>query len=146
MYKFSLLIVCLFLASSVGAQSDILLLKQNGKVVIGDISQITTPGNYQLYVQNGILTEKVKVAVKSSIDWADDAWEDVPTMDEVECTIQEKKHLPAMPSAATLVEQGYDLQSMDAKLLAQIEWIWLHMIELKKENASLKAELDKLKE
>jgi len=52
---------------SLSAQSqDVLLLKTSGKVVIGDTSLISTPGPYNLYVQNGILTEKVKVALRDS--------------------------------------------------------------------------------
>ena len=31
-----------------------------------------------------------------------------------------------MPSAAFLVEEGYELKSMDAKLLQQIEWLARH--------------------
>jgi len=34
---------------------------------------------------------------------------------------------------------------MDATLLRQIEELWLHVIELKKENETLKGELEKLK-
>ena len=35
---------------------------------------------------------------------------------------------------------------MDSKLLAQIEWLWMHMIEEKKENEKLKTQNDKLEE
>jgi len=35
-----------------------------------------------------------------------------------------------MPSAATLVSEGYDLQQMDAKILAQVEWLWQHRVVL----------------
>jgi len=52
------------LISSFGSiwSQEIMLLKTTGKVVIGDTSQISTPGDYNLFVQNGILTERVKVA------------------------------------------------------------------------------------
>lgn len=128
---------------SITAQ-EILLLKTSGKVVIGDTTQISTPGFYNLYVQNGILTEKVKVAVKNTLEWSDDAWDKTPTIDEVEKSITEKKHLPSMPSAETLVQQGYELQSMDAKLLEQIEWLWQHMIALEKENKELKKKIEQV--
>jgi len=126
--------------------SEILLLKTNGKVVIGDTSIISTPGTYNLYVQNGILTERVKVSLKDSQDWSDDAFEKTPTLKEVEDHIQNKSHLINMPSADEVVTKGYELQDMDAKLLEQIEWLWQHMIELEKENKVLKEQLKALQQ
>jgi hypothetical protein len=134
------------LLSALSYSQEILLLKQNGKVVIGDTAQITTPGNYKLYVQNGIMTEKVKVSLRNQAEWSDDSWNAVPTLAEVKKSIARRKHLVNMPSAETLVKNGYELKEMDAKLLEQIEWIWLHLLELKKENAELKKEIAGLKD
>lgn len=120
---------------------EIMMLKTSGKVVIGDTTQITTPGNYNLYVQNGILTERVKVSLRSTADWADDAFGKTPTIAEVSQSIQNNQHLVGMPSAADLVKEGYELKSMDAKLLTQIEWLWQHMIRLEEENKALKEKL-----
>jgi len=124
---------------------EILLLKTTGKVVIGDTSQISTPTGYNLFVQNGILTEKVKVAVRTTSEWSDDAWDSTPTIEEVQSSIVQKRHLPDMPSAESLVQTGYDVQKMDAKLLAQVEWLWQHMIQLSAENKALREELLELK-
>jgi len=124
---------------------EIMLLKTSGKVVIGDTTQITTPGMYNLYVQNGILTERVKVAVKTTSEWSDDAWEHTPALTEVQQKIASDKHLPGMPSADELVSTGYDVQQMDAKLLAQVEWLWQHMIALDAKNKELEQQLAALK-
>lgn len=123
---------------------DVLLLKSTGKVIIGDTSEITTPANYGLYVQHGILTEKVKVSLHQSADWSDDAWDKTPSLEAVEESIATRQHLVGMPSADSLVETGYDVTEMDSKLLEQIEWLWQHMIELEKENAELKKLVTKL--
>lgn len=131
---------------SVSAQNEILLLKTTGKVVIGDTSLISTPGNYNLYVQNGILTERVKVALKSEADWSDDKWNQTPTLSEMNEAIESNNHLIGMPSAASLVESGYDVTEMDSKLLAQIEWLWQHTIKMKAENDLLKKELEEIKD
>lgn len=120
---------------------EIMMLKTSGKVVIGDTTQITTPGNYNLYVQNGILTERVKVSLRSTADWADDAFGKTPTIADVSQSIQNNQHLVGMPSATDLVKEGYELKSMDAKLLTQIEWLWQHMIRLEEENKALKEKL-----
>ena len=123
---------------------ELLLLKENGKVIIGDTSVISTPGEYGLYVEHGILTERVKVALKSSSEWADDAWDKRPDLSTVKKSIENNNHLYAMPGVGELLKDGYELKEMDAKLLAQIEWLWTYTIELKKENEQLKERLEKI--
>ncbi|MFM2392667.1 MAG: hypothetical protein RLZZ546_644 [Bacteroidota bacterium] len=125
---------------------EIMLLKNSGKVVIGDTSQITTPGNYNLYVQHGILTERVKVSLKNTADWSDDAFNCTPSLDAVKLSIQKNNHLPFMPSASELVKTGYDVTTMDAKLLAQIEWLWQHTIKMQEENEVLKKRILELEQ
>ena len=65
--------------------------------------------------------QKVKVALRDASEWSDDAFDQTPSLEEVENSIHTKSHLPNIPSAGELVENGYELKSMDAKLLAQIE-------------------------
>ncbi|MBK8624124.1 MAG: hypothetical protein IPN86_00685 [Saprospiraceae bacterium] len=125
---------------------EVLLLKSSGKVVIGDTSQITTPGNYNLYVQNGILTERVKVSLKTTSEWSDDAFLNTPELSHIAKSIENNKHLVDMPSATDLVKDGYELKNMDAKLLQQIEWLWQHLIKLDEENKLLKADILALKQ
>ena len=47
-------------------------------------------------------------------------------------------HLPGVPSANEMVQNGNNLAAMDAVLLQKIEELTLYMIDLKKENAQLK--------
>lgn len=136
-------ILLLFCLSFVYGQ-NMLLLKSSGKVIIGDTSQMSTPGNYSLYVQNGVLTERVKVSLKSTAEWSDDAFEKCPSIDQVEKSIKNGSHLYDMPSAKSLTVDGYELKSMDAKLLQQIEWLWQHVIKLDAENKKLHEEISKL--
>jgi hypothetical protein len=138
------LVVFLVFSGWVSGQ-DILLLKTSGKVVIGDTSIISTPGPYNLYVQNGVLTEKVKVALKSANDWSDDAFNHTPSLETVKTSIEKNSHLHNMPSAEELVRDGFELQKMDAKIVEQIEWLWQHMIKLSEENQLLREELNALK-
>lgn len=145
MKKLLAIVVAVMALQSSYAQQEILLLKTSGKVVIGDTTLITTPGNYNLYVQNGILTERVKVALKNESDWSDDAWDITPTLSEIEKSIEDHKHLLHMPSATELVETGYEVTEMDAKLLAQIEWLWQHTIKINRENEMLRKELNEIK-
>lgn len=111
-----------------------------GGVVIGNgISQ--TPAGYKLFVQDGILTEKVKVAINNSKDWADYVFHDgykLKSLESVEQFIKLNKHLPEVPSAGEMVKEGNDLAKTDAILLKKIEELTLYVIELKKEINELK--------
>ena len=89
----------------------------------------------------------MKVALESSAAWADYVFEesyDLKQIEEVESFIKANKHLPNVPSATELAEEGVDIATMDATLLRQIEELWLHMIEMKKENAKLKQQIIEL--
>ncbi len=123
----------------------ILFLQDNGKVQIGDIS---TPGDYKLYVQQGILTERVKVAVNGSANWADYVFAndyELKPLAEVETFIKENKHLPGVLSAEEMVKEGNDLGATDATLLAKIEELTLYLIEQQKLIQAMRTELDLLK-
>ncbi len=121
----------------------------NGGVVIGDSLSVKMPVGYRLYVPGGILTEKLKVAVLNSADWADYVFEKnyhLKPLEEVSQYVCENKHLPGVPSAQELAQNGgFDVVKMDAKLLEKIEELTLYMIELSKQNALLKEEIEELK-
>ena len=119
-----------------------------GKVKIGNVT--TTPGTYKLYVKDGILTEKVKIALASSANWADYVFAKdykLKPLVEVENFLINNKHLPNMPSAQELVnEGGIDVNQMFAKQMEKIEELTLYIIQQNKEIEDLKiivAELQK---
>lgn len=113
----------------------------NAKYVsIGDVSsaqrnQAKLTGEYNLLVKGGILTEKVKVALASTADWADYVFAEdykLSPLDKVEAHLKEKKHLPNFPSAEDMVKDGLDVTKTTAKLLEKIEELTLYVIELNK--------------
>ena len=123
-------------------------LTVNGKTLIGDPSvvNINTTYDYNLYVQKGILAERVKVAIPNSAFWSDYVFASgykLASLDTIAAYVKEHKHLPNVPSAEEVHQNGIDVAEMDATLLRQIEEIWLHLIELKKENQLLKQQLIK---
>lgn len=113
----------------------------NGNMLVGDPSTVSLPSGYKLYVQTGILTERLKVAVKGTSNWSDYVFDqnykllDLKSLDEF---IQKNKHLPNIPSAEEMVDNGLDVAEMDALLLSKIEELTLYVIELKKELEALK--------
>lgn len=116
-------------------------LTVNSNVLIGNPATVSLPTGYKLYVETGILTEKVKVAVKGTANWSDFVFDKnykrLP-LSEVEKFINLNHHLPEIPSAEEVVKNGIDLGEMDAKLLQKIEELTLYVIELQKEVNALK--------
>ncbi|MCF6130428.1 hypothetical protein L1S35_12150 [Flavobacterium sp. AS60] len=108
----------------------------NGKIYIGsNASYPSTTGNYKLFVEGGILTEKVKVALRSTANWADYVFEknyDLMPLKNVEEYIAKHKHLPGIDSASELAKNGLDLAEMQAKHMAKIEEMMLYIIEQNK--------------
>lgn len=105
-----------------------------GRVRIGEVN--TQVDGYKLYVEQGILTEKVKVAIKNSKDWYDHVFQkDYPLMplNVLDEYIQKNHHLPGIPTTAEVMKDGIDLGNMNALLLKKVEELTLYTIQLKKE-------------
>lgn len=114
--------------------------RADGKLGIG-VADAQMTGPYWLWVKNGIMTERVKVAVKGTADWSDKVFDksySLKSLSEVESYITKNRHLPDIPSAEEVVKDGIDIQQMDAKLLQKIEELTLYVIDLKKEVEILK--------
>lgn len=123
-----------------------LFMDSQGRVSIGNVSSF--PGNYKLYVEGGILTERVRVAIQSTADWSDYVFADtypLKRIEEVEAFVKTHKHLPNVPSAQAMVNTGLDVAEMDAKLLEKIEEAFLYIIELNKKVKALELENKQLK-
>lgn len=127
----------------------------SGNLTVNDYVQIgtsiTTPGSatpdYKLYVQTGILTEKLKVADHSGTDWADFVFNkdyNLMSLKDVEKFIKNNNHLPNVPSAQEIANNGIDVAKMDATLLQKIEELTLYVIELQKQNQLLSKKIEKL--
>ncbi|WP_157493856.1 hypothetical protein [Fulvivirga imtechensis] len=102
---------------------------------------------YKLSV-NGKIRASDDIKVYPSSQWSDFVFEEdynLRPLEEVEAFIKENKHLPEVPSAQEVEGSGIDLGAMDARLLQKIEELTLYMIEIKKENEKLKAEVEVLK-
>ena len=67
------------------------------------------------------------------------------SLSEVENYVNEHKHLPGVPSAAEMEAEGISVSQMSNILLEKVEELTLHMIQLQKENAALKQEMENMK-
>lgn len=134
-----------FVFNTNGVSSEAMKITNDGKVRIG-ANGINMSPNYKLFVETGIMTEKLKVAVKNSANWSDYVFADnyeLKSLNEVECYINDNKHLPDVPSAEEVTKDGIDVATMDATLLRKIEELTLYVIQQQKEINELKAKLSK---
>lgn len=101
---------------------------------------------YFLFVNKGILSEDFAIAPVSS--WSDFVFNkdyNLRAIEEVESFIEENNHLPDVPSAADVAEEGYSQHDMNKVLLQKIEELTLYTIQQQKEIKALKSELNELK-
>ncbi len=132
--------VFIYGGSSVSAgDNGNLYLAHTGSAVHGNVGIATTtiPTGYKLAVAGNIIAEEIVVET----GWSDFVFEDdynLKSLNEVENFINTNKHLPEIPSAAEVAENGVSLGEMQSKLLQKVEELTLYMIDLKKENEELK--------
>jgi len=110
----------------------------HGSMAVGSDVQ----SGYRLAVNGNIKAKQVEV---SSQGWADFVFEEnyqLKSLDQVAKFIDENGHLPDVPSAKEVSENGLNLGQMDALLLQKIEELTLYIIALKKENGQIKKELN----
>ncbi len=62
----------------------------------------------------------------------------LPSLSEVESYITRHRHLPGIPSAKEVENNGVDLGEMNAKLLQKVEELTLYVIDLQKQIDELK--------
>lgn len=101
----------------------------NGKFVIGNCNPWV--GDYGLYVEKGILASQVKVALPNTNDWSDYVFNHdykLMPLAKLKTYIAKHKHLPDVPSAQEVSEEGIDLGKMDATLLRKIEELTLYIL------------------
>ena len=67
-------------------------------------------------------------------------------LSEVSAFIQQHRHLPDIPTEAEVNEKGVSVGEMQAKLLAKVEELTLHMIKAEERNDRLEQQNRELRE
>jgi hypothetical protein len=116
--------------STVGANTiDIAVFKSNGTVGIGTAN----PGSFKLAVEGKIGAREVRVT--NANPWPDYVFNNnyqLKTLYSLETYIRQNNHLPNIPSAQEVKDNGIELGNMNGKLLEKIEELTLYIIELNK--------------
>jgi len=115
-----------------------LSVTDNGNVGIGTASPV-----HPLQVAGAIGAEEIIVS-SNGADYVFDPDYRLAPLNEVADYIKANHHLPEIPSAQEVQEKGVSLGDMQAKLLAKIEELTLHMIQAEKENRDLRDRIARL--
>lgn len=123
-------------------------IKVSGKVGIGGVTTITFPStspyaNYNLFVKGGIASDEVRVALNAT--WADYVFAkdyNLKPLAEVEAFITKNKHLPNVPSAAQVKEEGINVGDMARIQQEKIEELTLYIIAQNKRIEALEAKMN----
>lgn len=134
-----------YLAISAKEGSTYRNIELMGAVGIGTPTPCSTgaPTGCALSVNGAIQAKEVVVNTGWS-DYVFDAGYHLQPLSEVAAYVKENKHLPGIPSAQEVAEKGISVGDIQAKLLAKIEELTLHMIDVESENHDLHRRLEKL--
>lgn len=103
----------------------------------------TTAPQAKLDVRGRIRADEVFVNIVSGADFVFDKSYKLRPLDEVQEYIQEHKHLPEIPSAAEMKEEGVNVNDLQIQLLQKIEELTLYIIEQDKRIKELEAQISK---
>lgn len=92
-----------------------------------------------------IRTNDITVDMNNAADYVFDENYDLKSLGDVENFVKNNKHLPGVPSATEMAENGMSLAEMSNILLQKVEELTLHMIEMNKQINYLKEENESLK-
>jgi len=108
-------------------------ISDDGNVLIGKNSQINTA--YKLDV-NGKARANEIVVNTTGADFVFEKDYKLRSLKEVEAFVKQNKHLPEIPKAKQMQENGVSLGELNTKLLQKVKELTLHLIEKDKELAS----------
>jgi hypothetical protein len=103
------------------------------------------PAGYNLAVKGNILCEEMKVKLVGT--WPDYVFDQnykLRNLEEVEAYVKENKHLPEVPTAQEVKDNGILTGEMHQLLLKKVEELTLYLIEQNKQLNELKAQNEEL--
>ncbi|MDW3197408.1 MAG: hypothetical protein R8G66_33835 [Cytophagales bacterium] len=112
-----------------------------GNIGIGTISP-----TQKLTVNGKINAEEIILEDVAGADFVFEEDYDLRTLEETEQFIKANKHLPEIPSAAEMAEEGLAIKEMNILLLQKVEELTLHLIRMEKEAEVIRQRLQVLEE
>ncbi|APD06228.1 hypothetical protein UJ101_00689 [Flavobacteriaceae bacterium UJ101] len=131
-----------------------ILATKSDNTLLGKVGIGTSSPDELLTVKGKIHAEEVRVDLSVPADYVFEKYYTgesqlkadyvMPTLEEVETFTKVNNHLPSIPSAQKIQEEGLHLKEMTNLLLQKIEELTLYTIEQQKEIKSLKAKVTQL--
>jgi hypothetical protein len=132
-----------------GGRNDLVILS-NGNVCLGTTDDAT---GYRLSVNGKVACEEV--LVEADANWPDYVLADgykLMSLQDLENAIRTNNHLPGLPSATEVEQNGFELADMQRRVIEKVEEFTLYIIEqgkqiteLQKQVADLQKENQRLK-
>jgi hypothetical protein len=119
---------------------------EQGRVGIGVQLASNLATGYMLSVDGKIISEELRI--QNSNNWPDyvfaDQYELMP-LDELKASIELNKHLPNIPSAVVVAEEGILIGDMQKRMMEKIEELTLYILDMNEANKRQQAEIEELK-
>lgn len=112
-----------------------------GGSITGDITIGTTALQKQLNVNGNIKARKVKVTLTDWPDYVFGRDYELMPLPQLGEYIEANKHLPGVPSAETVEQEGLELGENQAVLLKKIEELTLYILEQHKKQEAMEQKL-----
>ena len=106
------------------------VISDNGNVIIGKTSQANST---YLFDVNGKARANEIVVNTTGADFVFEPDYKLPELAELAKFVKTNKHLPEIPTAKQMVENGVNLGELNIKLLQKVEELTLHLIEKEKQ-------------
>jgi hypothetical protein len=109
----------------------------DGPMAIGELVT-SVPSGYKLAVEEGIITEKVRVQLcDEGVTWCDYVFNDnydLKSIAEIKEFVSKQGHLPGFPSAGDIeADGGFELKQITLLQQEKIEELYLYIMQLKDE-------------
>lgn len=124
-----------------GYSGGSMIITNEGRIGIGK-----SPNPIYYLDVNGKIRANEIVVNTTGADFVFDKDYKLKSLNEVETFIKENKHLPDMPSAKDMQEDGMSVSEINTKLLQKVEELTLYIIEQNKQFENLKIKIAELKE
>jgi hypothetical protein len=125
---------------SLVTHNSLVISGTNGNVGIGTANLTDA-----LTVAGKIGAREVKVSTSAGADFVFEPDYKLPQLTELEKFVKANKHLPEIPTAKQMVENGVNLGELNIKLLQKVEELTLHLIEKDKQINAQSGEVTALK-
>jgi len=120
-----------------GSWRALMVSNESGNFGIG-----TTNPTDMLTVAGKIGAREIKVSTNAGADFVFEPDYKLTDLAALEKFVKTNKHLPEIPTAKEMVENGVNLGELNIKLLQKVEELTLHLIEKDKQMNTLQAVVD----